>query len=134
VAEDSLFFDAVTTEDVPLLDRLLREHRDELSAVDLDYQAEEALTLLGELRVAKRSFDVFEGLAMETGSRHWTRITAMAEAALRARRRDLAAAIFAAADQPGMHRDYLRQQALRLLGVLPAPPTKRRFDIVRARA
>jgi len=114
---------------------LLRQLRDELSAVDLDDQAEEALTRLGELHVAKRSFDAFEGLAMEMGSRHWARITAMAEAALRARRRDLASAVFVAADQPGMHRDYLREQGRRLLGTPPTRPTgTRRFEIVRSRA
>jgi len=129
------FFDAVAAEDVPVLDRLLRQLRDELSAVDLDDQAEEALTRLGELHVAKRSFDAFEGLAMEMGSRHWARITAMAEAALRARRRDLASAVFVAADQPGMHRDYLREQGRRLLGTPPTRPTgTRRFEIVRSRA
>lgn len=126
------FFDAVGAEHVPLVDGLLRGLRAEFSAADLDDQAEEALTLLGELHVAKRSFDVFERLAMEMGSRHWARITAMAEAALRARRRDLAGAIFAAADQPGMHREHLREQCRRLLGTAGTQPIrKRHLEIVR---
>jgi Domain of unknown function (DUF4172) len=50
---------------------------EKLDADDLEnrweYQAEEALTLLGALHVNKRSLDVFEDLAREMGSRHWER-------------------------------------------------------------
>jgi hypothetical protein len=41
----------------------------------------------------------------------------MAEAASNAGHRDVAKVVFAAADQPGMHRDYLRRECTRLLGL-----------------
>ena len=130
------FFRAVVKEHVPLVDRILGELRVELTAADLEYQADEALTLRGELHVAKRRFGAFPDLAAEMGSREWQRITTMAEAALRGRRRDLALAIFAAADQPGFHRAHLRDECRRLLGTLPAgrrpraAPSPRRVRLV----
>jgi hypothetical protein len=114
------FFRAVAKEHVPLVDRILRELRVELVAADLEYQAERALTLRADLHVAKRRVGAFVDLALEMGSREWQRITTMAEAALRQRRRDLALAIFAAADQPGFHRERLRDDSLRLPAVFPS--------------
>jgi hypothetical protein len=66
----------------------------ELHAVELEHQAEDALTFLGALHVSKKSFDVFEELAHEMGSRQWERITTMAESALAAGNHDLAMSVF----------------------------------------
>jgi len=132
-------FAHVATEHVAMVDAVLRGIREELLAAALDDQAEKALALRGALHVAKRSFGRFVALATEMGSREWERVTTMAEAALRARRRDLALAVFAAADQPGFHRDYLREQCRRLTGTLPtarrprAHPTVVRRDAGGAR-
>ena len=41
---------------------------------------------------------------------------ALAESALKADRHELALEVFRAADQPGMHRDYLRERCLVLTG------------------
>jgi hypothetical protein len=51
----------------------------------------------------------------ELGSEHWMPVVALAESALRARRPDVAAAVFDAADQPGAHRDHLRRRRTTLL-------------------
>ena len=56
-------------------------------------------------------------LLQQIGSRHWAWSTMMAEAASNAGHRDVAKVVFAAADQPGMHRDYLRRECTRLLGL-----------------
>lgn len=113
------------------IDGVLREVRAELCAAELEYQAEGALTLLGALHVNKRSFERFEELAREMGSRHWERITTMAESAA-AGHRDLAMAVFTAADQPGFHRNYLRQRSRDLLVPRPALRARRpRLSIVR---
>ncbi len=125
------FFERVATEHMAMVDAILRDIREELLAAELEYQAEEALTLPGALHVAQRSFDRFVALATEMGSRAWERITTMAEAALRARRRDLALAVCGAADQPGLHRDYLRAQCRRLTGAQPpAPPPRPHLTVV----
>jgi len=126
------FFKRLPKADVVFVDGLLKELRAELHAAELEYQAEDALTFLGALHVSKKSFDVFEELAREMGSRHWERITTMAESALDVGHRDLAMSVFAAADQPGFHRDYLRQQSHRLLGGRPsARPRAQHLTIVR---
>jgi hypothetical protein len=50
----------------------------------------------------------------------WKPIVSMAERAQRAGKRDLAFAIFRAADVPGWHRDYLRDECKRVTGRAPA--------------
>lgn len=97
----------------------LRGIRQELIDARLEYQAEEALTLLGELHVARRSYDAFAPLAREMGSREWERITTMAEAAWSASEHELAFRVFAAANQPGEHRDYLIERCRELTGRTP---------------
>lgn len=119
------FFKRLPKSGAMLVDGVLRELRTELRSAGLEYQAEEALTFLGALHVNTRRFDLFEDLAGEMGSRQWERITSMGDAALAAGRREIARAVFAAADQPGMHRDYLRQQSRRLLGPPPRPAPRR---------
>jgi hypothetical protein len=119
---------AVAREELLLVSTILRAIRQECLAHGFEYQAEEALTLLGELHVAKRSFALFAALASEMGPRHWRRIERMAEAALRVGKRSLAIEVFAAADQPGWHRDYLRKRCKDLTGVLPAHGASRSPD------
>ena len=126
-------FRAVKKDQVALVDALLREIETALREADADLgsQAEEALSLRGELHVVRRRFSEFERLATEMGSRHWERIATMAEAAVRSHRLDVARAVFAAADQPGAHRDHLRQQSRRLLRA-SASRGKPRLRLVRS--
>jgi hypothetical protein len=108
------FFKSIAQEHVPLVAKILSRLREELIDSDLDYQAEEALTLLGMLRIAQRQYDMFPELADEMGSRHWERITTMAEAAWDAGHYDVAHEVFQAAEQPGFHRKYLKEQHQKL--------------------
>ena len=46
-------------------------------------------------------------------------IVALAQAAIKRGRHDIAREVFAAADQPGLQRDYLRQRCIELTGKPP---------------
>lgn len=126
------FFRSITKERFALVEGILIAQERELRALSQDFPsleffAEEALDLLAELYVTKRRFEHFVAAAARMGSERWERITMMAEAALARGRRDLALAVFAAADQPGFHRDYLRQQCMKLTG---QPPPERALHSV----
>ena len=84
--------------------------RQELQDDDLDYQAEEALTLLGQVVAEQHRFDRFEELARHMGTRHWKRIIVLADRAVKQRKRQLAVAVFEAALSPGVHEGFLRQK------------------------
>lgn len=87
----------------------LRQQIEHLKAEDLDYQAQEALTLLGQVACEQGRYELFIALAREMKSDHWRRILLLADTAVKARKRDLAKLVFEAALQPGPHYDYLRQ-------------------------
>ncbi len=110
------WFTSATVDDVdmiePILLELETEHRDAI----LDWEAEEALQALADLYIATGSHDRLAGVAERLGSRWWRPIEAMATALLEAGNRDAAVAVFAAADQPGMQRDYLRRRCEVLCG------------------
>lgn len=81
---------------------------EKLRAEDLDYQAEKALTLLGQIVWEQSRFERFEELAREMGAREWERILRLADAAMKRRKRELALHVFECALlQPGLHRDML---------------------------
>jgi hypothetical protein len=92
----------------------------ELRAVHLDYEAGQAREHLAWLHIATKAFDRFVETATLLGSGFWRPVEAMARAALDAGDRDLAVAVFVAADQPGWHRDHLRRRCLELTGADPA--------------
>ncbi len=79
-------------------------------------QADEALELVAWLHIAGRRYTRYPDAARRLGSDHWQPIVALAESALAAGRDQLAAEVFRAADQPGMHREHLRQRCLALTG------------------
>lgn len=87
----------------------LRQQIERLQAEDLDYQAQEALTLLGLVACKQRRYDLFISLAREMKTEHWQRILRLADTAMKARKRDLALLVFEAALQPGFHYDLLRR-------------------------
>lgn len=123
------WFAAIAAPHRPLVVSILRELVRELEEQELEYQREQALRLLARLFVQQKQFDQFVDLAEEMGSRAWRPILDMAEAARKARRRELVLAVFAAADQPGFHRDDLREQCQRMTG--ESPPARRHLKIVR---
>jgi hypothetical protein len=87
----------------------LRRQIHELLREDLDYQAEKALTLLGQVAEETRRFEMFEPLAAEMGSTHWERVLRLADCAVRARKRDLALKVLEASLKPGCHFELLEK-------------------------
>lgn len=90
----------------------LRNHR-------LGYEADEALQNIAHLHIGHGRVTRFTPIAARLGSDHWHPIVAMADAALARGRADVARAVFAAADQPGMQQDYLRKRCRELTGAAP---------------
>lgn len=123
------FFKGISRREAGMVGAIIRGVIDELKGHRfMEYRIDEALDLLAELYVFKKMFDCLVPAAVEMGSRKWRRIQVMAEAALEAGRRDLALAVFSAADQPGWHRDYLRRRCVELTG---EPPPDRGLFVVR---
>lgn len=83
---------------------------DELRDDDLEYQSEEALTILGQVVAEQERFDMFEDLAREMGSREWQRIIRLADRAVKKRKRPLAGKVFEAALTEGTHLEFLREK------------------------
>ena len=88
----------------------LRRQIDELKEDDLEYQSEEALTLLGRVVAEQERFDMFEDLAREMGSREWQRVIRLADRAVKKRKRPLACKVFEAALTKGSHLDFLTRK------------------------
>jgi hypothetical protein len=90
------------------------EHlRHEVAALrddDLEYQSEEALTLLGQVIAEQDRFDEFEDLARQMGSRAWRRIVRLVDRAMKKRQKPLAMKVLEAAMTKGDHRDFLREK------------------------
>ncbi len=90
------------------------EHlRREIAALlddDLEYQSEEALTLLGQVVAEQERFDEFEDLARQMGSRAWRRIVRLADSAMKRRKKPLAIKVFEAALTKGDHLDFLTKK------------------------
>jgi hypothetical protein len=77
------YFKGLTTSQADLCIDHLRGEIDELRSDDLEYESEEALTLLGQVVAERERFDLFEGLAAEMGSREWRRIIRLADQAIK---------------------------------------------------
>ena len=104
------FFAGLSASEVPVVEYILQEEWDELNKLELQYQAEKALTMLGLLYVQHRFFDKFVPMAEAMGVRHWERITRMANMAEKHRKYDLALAVFEACLGPGSHEKFLRKE------------------------
>jgi hypothetical protein len=83
---------------------------EELKEDDLDYQSEEALTILGQVAVEQERFDLFEELATEMGSREWQRVIRLADRAVKKRKKHLACQVFEAALTEGSHLAFLTKK------------------------
>jgi hypothetical protein len=104
------YFAGLTPEEGALCIDYVQQQIQELQDDDLDYQAEEALTLLGQIVAEQHRFDQFEELARHMGTRHWKRIVVLADRAVKQRKRPLAVAVFEAALSPGAHEEFLRKK------------------------
>ena len=107
----------------------------ELRAHRLRYEAGQTLQNVAYLHIAAGRVTRFAPVAQQLGSDHWMPIVALAEAAIKHGRQDIAREVFAAADQPGLQRDYLRQRSIELTGASPPPlrPAPPRDAAVRKR-
>ena len=104
------YFTGLTPEEGDLCMDYVQQQLQELQEDDLDYQYEEALTLLGQVVAEQHRFDRFEELARQMGTRHWKRIIVLADRAVKQRKRKLAIAVFEAALSPGAHEGFLRKK------------------------
>ena len=105
-----IFFTELATREIPLVESVLKEQWSELRDLELDYQAEEALTMLGMLYRGQLMFDQFISMAKVMGARAWQRITTMSEMAEEHGKYDLVVAVYEACLGPGMHEDFLRKK------------------------
>jgi hypothetical protein len=110
-----------------LVERLLWSLAAELEGHRLRYQAEVAMGLVAYLQAATARLDRLVATAERLGSDQWMPIVTLAETALAAGRRDLARRVFAAANRPGHHQDYLAARCLELTG---EPPPRHRLHAV----
>lgn len=121
---ETLAFHRVRAGQAEMVEAILLGLADEYRAAYQDYQADEALELIAWLHIAGRRYTRYANAAGRLGSDHWKPIEALAQSAIARGRDELAVDVFRAADQPGMHRDHLRDRCLKLTGVRldePAP-------------
>ena len=104
------YFEGLTPQEGALCVAYVQQQMEELRGDDLDYQSEEALTLLGQIVAEQHRFERFEELARHMGTRQWKRIVVLADRAVKKRKRPLAVAVFEAALSPGMHEGFLRRK------------------------
>ena len=104
------FFTSLSKQEVPIVETILQEQWQELDTLELGYQSEKALTMLGLLYAQQEMFDQFVPIAKAMGTRQWQRITILVEAAEKHQRYDLAMAVYEACLKPGMHETYLREK------------------------
>ena len=104
------YFEGFTPQEGALCIDYVQQQMEELTGDDLDYQYEEALTLLGQVVAEQNRFERFEELARHMGTRQWKRIVVLADRAVKKRKRQLVVAVFEAALSPGMHEGFLRRK------------------------
>jgi hypothetical protein len=111
------FFAGLSMGEVDFCLTYLRGRIPTLMALDLDSQAEKTLTLIGQVAAEQKRFEMFEALAGEMQSRAWQRIIRLADAAVKARKRDLADRVFQAAltSKDGDHFEFLTKKHEQLM-------------------
>jgi hypothetical protein len=75
------FFASLSRQEIPIVETILKQQWQELEALELVYQSEKALTMLGLLYAQQEMFEQFVPIAEAMGTRQWQRITILAEAA-----------------------------------------------------
>ena len=101
-------------------ERFLLSLAAELRAHRLRHEADQTLVNVAYLHIAAGRLTRFVAVAGQLGSDYWMPIIALAETASKRGRPDIARRVFAAADQPGLQRDYLRQRCIEPTGAPPA--------------
>ncbi len=105
--ESEGYFRRLTPEQCDLCTQHLHRQVDDLRVDDLDYQSEQALTLIGQVAAEQERFEQFTDLARQMGSRQWLRIVRLVDRAMKKHKRALAVEVFEAALTPGSHCDFL---------------------------
>jgi hypothetical protein len=103
------FFASLAEQDVPVVEAILLQEWRELGELELVYQSEKALTMLGLLYARQKMFDRYLEIAHRMGTREWQRITRLSEAAEASGQNDLALAVYEVSLGPGWHEKYLRE-------------------------
>ena len=120
--EETLPWHHVPAGQAELVEGVLLALEAECRAFHLDYPADQAREQLAWLAVAGRRFTRYVEVASRLGTDHWREVEALAESALRSKRRDLAVEVFQAADRPGRHQQRLRERCTSLTGVVIGDP------------
>jgi hypothetical protein len=111
------FFQTLSEDEKILTESILRDKIETLWELELNDQAEEALSTLTTLYVQHKMFDKFVPLAKELGTRHWQRITTLADTAEENEKHDLAIQVLKTclAEKKSYHYDFLREKYEKLL-------------------
>ena len=104
------YFRRLTEAQANLCVEHLRREIPALLEDDLEYESEEALTLLGQMVAEQERFDEFEDLARRMGSRAWRRIVRLADIAMKRQKKPLALKVFEAAMTHGDHLRFLNEK------------------------
>jgi hypothetical protein len=119
------YFKGITPAQADLCVEHLRHEVAALRDDDLEYQSEEALTLLGQVVAEHERFDEFEELARQMGSRAWQRIIRLVDGAMKRGKKPLAIKVFEAALTGGTHLSFLTKKFEKLkLGHWSPDPRK----------
>jgi hypothetical protein len=121
------FFASLSKSEALLVEAVLHQQWRELGDLELDYQSQEALTMLGALYAEQAMFDRFISIAKEMGSKAWKRITALAGAAEKHKQYDLALCVYEACLEPGRHEGYLRKEFEQLKERIEKLPRKKKI-------
>jgi len=113
---ETLPFRRARANETDLLLGILDGLADEYTAARLRWHADEVRQAGLYVLVATRSCDRFVDAAAGLGHGHWRPVALLAETALAAGRRDIAADVFDAADQPGHLGDHLRMLRRQMFG------------------
>jgi hypothetical protein len=114
--EETLPFGRVADEHVEVVETILVGLGGEWRAAYQDFHGDQAEQLVAWLHVAGRRCDRYVDTARRLGSKAWMPIVALVESAIAAGNQPLALEVFRVADQPGGHRDHLRQRCAEFAG------------------
>ena len=108
-------FSKLTKSEIKEIELLVQTEREKLIKHHLNYQAENALTMLGSLYAKNYLFSKFIPIAKEMGTREWKRILVLSETAEIKEEYEIALSVFdVAIKESGNHTEYLRKEYTKL--------------------
>jgi hypothetical protein len=108
-------FTKLTKSEIETIEDLLQVEREKLRKHHLNYQSEDALTMLGYLYAKNYLFNKFIPIAKEMGARAWKRILVLSEAAEKKKKYEIALGVYEVAiAESGDHADYLHKEFTQL--------------------